>query len=516
MIYSLRAIFPSGKRVHLQNKLRADLDFRLRVQRHISKCFRLLEQLMDQIKQPNHQLYAFKEHFQVLYNAIRDGRNYQTHDLWRQDDNRTINTYLLINRELPATLLTLERLSSRSYSLVEGNAENDLLNMVFHEKISFNKFISIIDSSSIDVNAQDHKGRTLLHFLAESDLEAHKKMANALIDQGCNIHLPDYEMKKPLHYACECGNIFLIKLLIENGAIPDSPSIQGTPIHVAQYYEYEESVGDIEPFVGITRSTNAAALLDSMMSLNLKNITSLFEEGVLPCLEFNGRLPFVELFRKNWADEALVESITVAFIKAGACVEQQESYTGDSALHTAAENFPNIYRVLLQDCPNIDLTNSSGETPLYIAVKSNHLDLAELLLQNNALVDEPNSMGWTPLMLCCKQRHRNRNRLIKLLLRHGANPNVSDEYGSALHQALDNGHNPDALLHYGASPFAIGKSGNYMSLFPHQIGQNRKAQFAVLEKALEMINEGEMISEAHQKDFEISFANLKDKATLFL
>ena len=74
-------------------------------------------------------------------------------------------------------------------------------------------------------------------------------------------------------------------------------------------------------------------------------------------------------------------------------------------------------------------------TPLNLALSNGYLHTAELLIDADANVNLANAHGTTPLMFA--QCHENSEDLIKLLLKHKADPNLQAEDGSSsLHVAV--------------------------------------------------------------------------------
>ncbi|XP_055954674.1 putative ankyrin repeat protein RF_0381 [Patella vulgata] len=95
----------------------------------------------------------------------------------------------------------------------------------------------------------------------------------------------------------------------------------------------------------------------------------------------------------------------------------------------------------------INLQNKFGETPLYLATKSNNECAVNMLLEtNDSCVDFTDRKGITPLMLAAIQ---NEIKIIKLLHKHGASVNKQNGRGkTSLNFAIRNGNNStvDVLL----------------------------------------------------------------------
>uniref|UniRef100_A0ABD2XHX6 Uncharacterized protein n=1 Tax=Trichogramma kaykai TaxID=54128 RepID=A0ABD2XHX6_9HYME len=113
-----------------------------------------------------------------------------------------------------------------------------------------------------------------------------------------------------------------------------------------------------------------------------------------------------------------------------------ESGPIDPPLHLACANdVKNVIRLLLDRGADPNLANAEGLTPLHVICKQNYGDeLAAILFeasdgkQRAVLIDAQDKFGRTPLHYALHQNERHRN-LVEMLLRRGANPNLSNEDG---------------------------------------------------------------------------------------
>ncbi|CAB0039823.1 unnamed protein product [Trichogramma brassicae] len=121
------------------------------------------------------------------------------------------------------------------------------------------------------------------------------------------------------------------------------------------------------------------------------------------------------------------------------CIWQK---TGESPLHLAlACDYATIARSLLENGANPNLANAEGMTALHIICqKKYNNDLAEMLYEISwqkrfrVKVNVQNSEGKTPLHLALQDANLGIRKLVELLLRRGANPNVTNCDGdTALH-----------------------------------------------------------------------------------
>lgn len=76
---------------------------------------------------------------------------------------------------------------------------------------------------------------------------------------------------------------------------------------------------------------------------------------------------------------------------------------------------------------SIDALNSTGATPLYMAVMKNYQDIATLLLERGATANTADStIGWTPLHWAAVRGNR---AMIDLLISHKAQVSAKDKKG---------------------------------------------------------------------------------------
>ncbi|OMJ84159.1 hypothetical protein SteCoe_14785 [Stentor coeruleus] len=109
----------------------------------------------------------------------------------------------------------------------------------------------------------------------------------------------------------------------------------------------------------------------------------------------------------------------------------------------------------------LETVDIDGETPLSLASKHNHTDLAVFLLEKGANVSHKNKQSWTPIHWACKNGN---TVLVHYLLKAGANTNFLTANGeNCLHLAAESGcvHTVELMLTC-IFPLSLSKKGSLL------------------------------------------------------
>ena len=100
--------------------------------------------------------------------------------------------------------------------------------------------------------------------------------------------------------------------------------------------------------------------------------------------------------------------------------------TGDYFIHLIIKY--NIFNVIqdYENNININLENKQKETPLFLAINSENINLVKDLLHRGADINKRNKGDLSPLMLCCKKNYQN---IAEILLKKGAKVNEKNILG---------------------------------------------------------------------------------------
>lgn len=292
------------------------------------------------------------------------------------------------------------------------------------EEKEIRRIKALIKDSPDLINAVVPSGKAPLHLAAEAGQLA---AARFLLDNGADVNVksPLYHQKTPLHFATEQGHKSMVELLLSKGAEVDARmSNEITPLHQAAGYGFR-AVSEI--------------LLQSKADVNAKNRSS---ETPLHQAIARGHKAAAELL-----------------ISAGADVNARTERNQTPLHYAVIEKKLDMARLLIASKADVNLgasddyNNNAVVTPLHIAVASKDEKMAELLLQNGAKTDL--KITWK-----CPEENRISLRSKDLYLVNGRTVALSPS-STPLHQAvLVNGMAvAEILLKYGANPNATNNYG---------------------------------------------------------
>lgn len=159
----------------------------------------------------------------------------------------------------------------------------------------------------------------------------------------------------------------------------------------------------------------------------------------------------------------------------------QKGQSGQKLLTAVEQNQPAVVAHLLDSGVDANTVNEDGGSPLMLASYHGFKPIVEILLRHGAKVDAKNSRQETALRLA-GAAHPD---IVKLLLEHGANPNVGDFYGKTLLVAVcEAGATRDTeiirvLLEHGADPNIRGEAGTPL-LYAINMGRHGNTEIARL------------------------------------
>jgi ankyrin repeat protein len=315
------------------------------------------------------------------------------------------------------------------------------------------------EESSMPKKKSRKAASTPLEAVESGDLDA----LRALLKAGADVN--ESEEETALSKAAEVGRADLVKLLLEAGADPDFgglsvPICQGVGsgnIEVVKLLIQAKAKVDARDEDGVTALMIAAAAGDLPM------VRLLVAAGANPKLrDEEGESAIIKARESPTVVEFLIPLSTkkdiAAVAKAARIVPDK---TKDLVQAARLGDARQVKRLLAEGTP-MNGTDDEGETALYAAVEGGHAEIVDILLDKGAKVDSKNRYGRTPLLeaahsgrmalaerllaagadvnvrdklegktpfLACIRREEEHREMMRLLARHGADLNATDDYG---------------------------------------------------------------------------------------
>jgi uncharacterized protein len=247
---------------------------------------------------------------------------------------------------------------------------NTLLHIVVELKRNEVSIIELLLSHGWDINAQNNFGATPLHYVALRK-DSGKNVALLLLKNSASLEITTNLGHTPLHIACERYKLDLVQVYLDHKARPEClDRNNNTPLHIL--------------LMSPGRDTIAKDILDVFLKTGVR-INSKNNEGndplLLACAK--GYTKVCQLLLQNGGNPRVVNDM------------------GNTVVHQcAASGHSELVEMLLDlAIPFISILNSEGDTPLHIAVKNNHADVAAVLLRKGSSLTLKNQAGKTPVDL---------------------------------------------------------------------------------------------------------------------
>lgn len=247
--------------------------------------------------------------------------------------------------------------------------------------------LELLIKNGANQDSRDYLGNTALHTCVRYDA---KNAATVLIYGGADIDAQNMSGKTPLHEAARAGRTAMVSLLLTNGAN-----------------------------INATDTTGKTVLIDSIQSGNTDLVKLLLNNGASPLIqEMYGRNAYHEV-----AEKGEIELINL-IREAGGNPLSRDTH-GRTPFSLVLNRSEEMIKAVLGNDKN--LSDSDGNTPIHIAV-SNRVSpfTIEMLIGLGYPVNRRNSTGLTPLSLAVLNEQID---IAKKLLEAGADPYITNNQG---------------------------------------------------------------------------------------
>jgi uncharacterized protein len=317
--------------------------------------------------------------------------------------------------------------------------------------------------AGVQVNSAEGDGSTPLHWAAyDNNLEMARILLKAHADVNAKTRL---EGLTPLYMACENGSAPMIDLLLSNGAnANEADTLGATPLMEASASGSADAVKallDHGADVNTGESVrNQTALMFAADQGRADVIRVLIAHGADPNLESKVvvpyRLPFHGLANNGDAKKKTAEAKKTSDEEdeSEAEEEQVDNSGGGQPKTPAKGNMPkHMYH-------EYSAKLVGGMTPLLYAARQGAIAAGEALIAGGANMNEASgSEHTTPLVLAIANGHYD---FAKMLLDHGANPNLANDLGlTALYATIDVQWAPHE---WSPEPVVMQENTNYLDL----------------------------------------------------
>jgi ankyrin repeat protein len=251
-----------------------------------------------------------------------------------------------------------------------------------------------------------------------------------------------------------------------NATIKDNSSgrVTGSLLHCAIEHRQPEIIAYLAKNGANLYSLNSnrqSPLMFAVQRANDSAVKYLIQSGVNPnIMEDTGRglsAWHVLAWHREEKDRAAIRSIAEQLIAAKVDINKKDN-SGDTPLYSAiiVSNDPAI-DLLLNYKARTDIRNKLGDTAIFAAIRAKNDQAVELLISRGAGINIPNKDGKTPLMIAIDEAkdsdfftkktfdnpeipkldtNRPIQKIIKLLIDKGADPNIVDRDGNTAFHLL--------------------------------------------------------------------------------
>jgi ankyrin repeat protein len=268
------------------------------------------------------------------------------------------------------------------------------------------KFQAVMEAllaNKADVNAQDNYGYTPLLLAAQN---GQTNIAQMLLTAGANVNVEDSQGRTPLSFAVDGGSVEIIKMLLVAKADPNGGNLDA-PLLVAISKKDAMSV-ELLLQAGANPNAKGAVTWDVFINGSSHWAAGHPSETPLFLAVSTKQLPMVQLLLKFKADP-------------------NDSQTDGQSLLFGTLDQPDILAALLDAGAKVDVRTPQSWTLLSGAIPDTNAASVEILLKHGANPNATDNQGNTPLHVATDNLAS--DKIFQLLFNSKADPNVRNNQG---------------------------------------------------------------------------------------
>ena len=294
------------------------------------------------------------------------------------------------------------------------NSQGD---MALHIACKRNSLALVTSVSNCDVNARS-RGDTPLHITLNTYYGKEKEqIVNYLVnDKHCDLSLPDEHGWLPLHIACQCSSLAIVKLC-SNCDVNAKSQDEDTPLHIALKKMREKHV-DVEGhqivdyLVNEKRCDVSLPDKDGQLPLHIAcqydslALVKLVSNYNVNATTKNGDTPLhivIQQIKQHCQENYKAIQVVEYLVNEKHCDLSVPDECGNLPLHIACQHNSLALVKLVSNC-SVNTANKNGNTPLHIALKeAGYKFFGYLVSEKHCDLTLPDENGCIPLHIACQK-----------------------------------------------------------------------------------------------------------------
>ena len=320
--------------------------------------------------------------------------------------------------------------------------------------------VKILLDTGTDLNIVDNFRDSSLHAAIYG--HCNPKTIQKLIDHGAHVNAVNKDGATPLLLACSRAQTESVRLLLKAKTDLDMTYADGDScIHAAIAgdcsKEIIQEIIDYGADVNGVNKRGRTALLFSCFYRQMDSVKILLAAGADPTIADEEGFTCLHAAVDGRCNTETLQ----ALIDYGAHVDAKRKDGTNALMRACRTGQSEVVKFLLEAGADVNITNANGNTTLHVAIIGDcSNETLENIIQQGVAVNAISNRSKTALIHACESA---KTESVKLLLKKGADPNISDDKGNTSLHATVSGRCTDNalkdLISHGAYLDAQNKSG---------------------------------------------------------